>query len=302
MKQTIHTSTPFLKPHGDLLEAIIYDPRTQSIYYIDVRVGKLYTLPVNSSEIPKPAIIDISIGVIGLTSDENKLVCGVSNGIKLIDLKTDEIKTLVNYPNNNIVNGLAYRSNDGSVSPNGSFWVGTMGPGKVKPNLATMYEYNGKELTELWSPCCIPNGLSWDLNRRAMYWTESGDFKVYKYDWDNATGAFTNKKDWYVHQGVGHPDGCCIDEDGNLYVCIWGQGKIVRVNPDGEIDMEFTFPANRITCCTIGGLEMNTLYVTTAMLETPEEIAKTGDLGGSIFKVELKNLGIKGVENFHYKL
>lgn len=287
---------------GELLEGVTYDARNDALYYIDIPKGTIYKVDKQGIVFFK---IDESVGVIGLTTDCNKLICGVSKSFKILDLVDGSIEEIVKYPNENIVNEVQLRSNDGSVTPKHNFIVGTNDL-KEEHMYGSLWSLNCSDnsLSELWGDCGIPNGINWDLKRNLCYWTDSVTQTVYKYDYylENDEIDLKSKQEWFkVDENGNAPDGSCLDSEGNLYVCIWGGYKIVRIQPNGKIDMEFKIPAKNVTCCTFGGEFLSILYITTAKL-TSNDLPDSTDLGGSVFSIDLKEFNIKGLPKFQFKL
>lgn len=306
-KRTFTIKESHIVPHGKLLEGISYDERNDTLYYIDIPSGSVFSL-VNASstskalEVPTSYAVSKSIGVIGLTSDPTKLVCGVEKGISILDLSNGNVKAITSYPNDNTISGKQLRSNDGSVAPDGSFWVGTMDVEGDK-DIGTMWLLKDKdtELEALWSGCIIPNGINWDAKRNTMYWTESGQKTIYKYKYDFEHGEvdLASKTPFFVNSH--DPDGSCLDSEGNLYVAVWGQNKVVRLTPEGKTDMEWIFPSRNISCCTFGDKNFSTLYVTSADLTDSDE-PDSSDMGAAVFRVDLSHFNIKGVAKNHFVL
>ena len=67
-----------------------------------------------------------------------------------------------------------------------------------------------------------------------------------------------------VPSDVGSPDGLTVDASGDLWVAIYGGGRVQRYAADGELLEELLVPAEQTTCCAFGGPGLNLLYVTTA--------------------------------------
>lgn len=310
-KSTFNVDSTHIVPHGTLLEGVTYDGRTDTLYYIDIPAGTLFAIPNSSTlsnsdkplEVPRSYAVDKSIGVIGLTTDPTKIICGVERAISLLDLQTGKIEQLAQYPNGNIsASGAQYRSNDGSVGPDGTFWVGTMDT-EEKENGGAMYVLKSKngQLEELWKDCGCPNGINWDTKTGRMYWTDSVFGMVYKYDYNFDTNEVDMKSKVPFFTNHGTPDGSCLDADGNLYVALWGSNRIVRMTPDQKIDMEWVFPSRNITCCTFGDKDLTTLYVTSANLNA-EDQPDANDRGAALYRIDLSELGIKGLAKYQFVL
>ena len=64
----------------------------------------------------------------------------------------------------------------------------------------------------------------------------------------------------------GHePDGLYVDKNGYVWSCIWDAGEILRINPDGKVELKIKLPISRPTSLTFGGAMLDIMLVTTAM-------------------------------------
>lgn len=66
-------------------------------------------------------------------------------------------------------------------------------------------------------------------------------------------------------------------------MCLSGAGQVIRIAPDGTVDTVVELPVASPTCCTIGGPNLDTLYITT---RKPD--------GGALYAVQLPP-GVVGV-------
>ena len=76
-----------------------------------------------------------------------------------------------------------------------------------------------------------------------------------------------------VAEEVGAPDGLTVDAEGDLWVAIYGGGRVNRYSPDGELLEELLVPAVETTSCAFAGTGLNRLYVTTATEELERRAA-----------------------------
>ena len=93
------------------------------------------------------------------------------------------------------------------------------------------------------------------------------------------------------------------DSNNNLWVACATGGKIICINPDGEIIYLINMPVEFITSCAFGGENLDKLYVVTSRL-LPESNLKNQPQAGGVFEVDLSELNIRGlkanffIENF----
>lgn len=305
LAMSIEISDYYITNHGSLLEGVTYDERTNNLYYLDIRRGLLHIhhdVAKKPVGVPRSIKVSQTIGIVGLTEDPNVLIIAAHTEVFLLDLTTEKLSVFTPLPNGNTFEGHQLRSNEGAVTPTGQFWVGTMSAEKVKGNWGTMWqiESNGA-IGKVWDAnTAIPNGVNWDLVQGKMYWTESAEKTIYSYDYDVQTGHFdlASKKVFY-HNPNFHPDGSCLDSQGNLYTAIYGEGKVYRLNKHGQVDMSFSVPAKNVTCCVFGGKNFDQLFITTGIQTADPK--DPNDLGGAMFMVDMKKYGVHGQPKFHFK-
>ena len=138
----------------------------------------------------------------------------------------------------------------------------------------------------------LGEGVNWDAGKQCLYWVDILEKELHIYD--PATGAIANRRAVIAfHHDKGHPDGMTIDEEGMLWVCFFGGGRIARCNPatGKELD-QIRFPVSNVTNCVFGGPDLDTLYASTARLTLTEQELTEQPLAGSLFSV---NPGVRGM-------
>lgn len=185
------------------------------------------------------------------------------------------------------------RSNDGAVDVQGRFFVGAMNdPALVGSNFTdegVLFRLDPDlNLHRVKESVTIPNGISWTLDSKTMYFTDSPSGKIMSYPYDLATGAisFSEGKVFFtcpVEGGV--PDGHCQDEDGFIWVACHGTGKVFRLDQNGTIVAEIRLPTRCVTCPAFCGTE---LFITSAAEEEPEKYPWSMRYQGALFKIDGK--------------
>lgn len=280
-------------PTGDVCgEGAVWHMAHAALYWTDINRFLIHRFtPVDQSV--RTWLFDEPVTALALTDRDD--VLAVVLGSRLIlwepasDARRDHGFHLDEWPK--------VRMNDARADPRGSLWMGTMrnnvhadgSPGPVGGKDGVLYRLdpNGK-VTVCRRDIAIANTVAWSPDSRRFYFGDSLANTIWSYDYDPNTGAIGNERPFLKDFSRGLPDGSSIDAEGYLWNCRYSGGCIVRVAPDGAIDLVVEMPVKNITTCTFGGPEHKTLYVTTASAGAPP-----GDrLAGSLYAIQTKVGGL----------
>jgi sugar lactone lactonase YvrE len=80
-----------------------------------------------------------------------------------------------------------------------------------------------------------------------------------------------------------------VDEEGGVWVALYGGGAVRRYTPDGVLDEVIEVAAKQVTACTFGGSSLDQLFITTSRegLEPGED-----PLAGSLFRAAVGVAGL----------
>ena len=88
------------------------------------------------------------------------------------------------------------------------------------------------------------NGIGWSPDGRTMYLADSGPRVIHAFDFDGDAGTISGGRVLVtVPEDVGAPDGLTVDAAGDLWVAIWGGGRVHRYSPAGELREVLAVPA-----------------------------------------------------------
>jgi sugar lactone lactonase YvrE len=266
-------------------ECPIWCHRTQTLWWIDVFKGLIH-----SSTDPRSPVhaLPAPIGSIGLMRTGG-LMAATSRGIVLIGGDRQNPEFIADP----IGDHETYRFNDGKVDPMGRFWVGTMRRDGTKDGELWAVSRSGRT-QKLLEGLSLSNGMGWSPDGRRFFHIDSNRWTLTAFDCDLAQPSLANGS--IIHtfddSGGNKPDGLAVSRDGDLWVTIWGGGRILRLSPAGAIKTEIKLPVSRPASCAFGGTDMRTAFVTTARYGlSATELEREPD-SGSILSFEA---GIEGL-------
>ena len=254
-----------------------WDAAAQRLLWVDIEAGSLHLFdPARDDDRAIP--LGNRVGAAAPTESGGVLVA-LADRLAVVDLDDDSVRTLVEIPH-----GPALRLNDGACDPAGRFWVGSLALDYARGRGA-LYRYSQDGgLDRMVDDVTISNGLGWSPDGATMYYIDSMAYRVDRFDFDVATGEIADRRPFIViERGGGIPDGLAIDDDGGLWVALWGRGSIRRYSPDGELEQVLAVPVDKVTACCFGGEDGRSLYVTTASVDLERE----QPLAGSVFVTEV---------------
>jgi len=276
-------------------EGSIWHPLENKLYWIDID-GKLLHIYDPLTNKNEQYYLGARIGTVVHVRSGGALVA-LQNGIHKIDIKTGEFSFIINP-----LNDPAIRFNDGKCDPSGRFWVGTYALDSRK-EVGVLYRFDPNGSIHLMlENITISNGIVWSGDKKMMYYIDTPTQAVQGFDYDDETGQISNGRVVVrIPKEEGAPDGMAIDNEGKLWIALWGAAAAGRFDPiTGKMLDKIDVPAPNVTSCAFGGKDFKTLYITTARKSMSEEELKEFPLSGGLFAVEP---GAQGVPThfFHTK-
>ena len=176
------------------------------------------------------------------------------------------------------------RANDGRADRAGNVVFGTLDEQKPRQPLGRFYQYSSAHgLRALDLPRCrVSNSLCFSPDGRTLYFTDTPTGVIRCGDYDAASAAVTNVRDFATlgHED-GHPDGSIVDADGCVWNAAWGAAVVRRYTPAGRLDRVVEIPAKNPSCPAFGDGDLGTIYVTTSRQQhTTDELARAPQAGG----------------------
>jgi xylono-1,5-lactonase len=275
------------------LEGPLWDEETNSLYWVDLLEGDFYSGNIDNKIIIKKNIGQ-PLGAVVLR-ESGGVVLAAHQGFGFDDFEKKSIPHFLNNPQPNYPET---RFNDGKVDPLGNFFAGTMtfDGKKAIGNLYSLQKDGSIKVLE--KNLLLSNGMDWSPDATKFYLADTNSQVIYCYDYDSLNGNISDRQNFIEFKDAEYPDGLCIDTQGNLWIAMWSNGKIIQFDNEGNRINEIMLPVTHPTSCCFGGKSLSTLFITTSMIELSEEERQNQPLAGKILKIETT---FQGQPNRKYK-
>ena len=269
-------------------EGIRWDGRRGELLAVDILAGRVARgLLRNDGLIERTGVYQLpgTVGMIAPIQGDDGWILGAGRGF--VHLALDGTQRTIAQ-----VAPAGTRMNDGACDPQGRFWGGTLANDHHTGGGA-LYRLDRTGQTEVMlEDLTISNGIGWSPDGRTMYLVDSGPRVVHAFTFDGDHGAISAGRVLVtVPEDIGAPDGMTVDAAGDLWVAIYGGGRVNRYAPDGSLRDVYPIPARVCTCCAFGGPGLHRLFVTTATEGWTDEQRRSDLAAGLVYRVDTDATG-----------
>lgn len=241
-------------------ECPFWDTETRMLFWVDIRAPRLHRhaadgTPAGTWPLPAP------IGAFALLDDGRHAVVCLSDGLRMLDLRTGVLTPLLDPEPERPGN----RLNEGKTSPCGQYFVfGSMDDRPEKEPTGSLYCLSASgTLTVLARDLVVANGVAWSPDGGILYFSDSRMAVIWACAWDAATGTIADRRVFARPSAAqGRPDGAAMDTEGHYWSAGVSAGRLNRFRPDGECVQSITLPVQAPTMPTFGGTDGSTLFIT----------------------------------------
>lgn len=272
----------------DLAEGPVWGSALEScLYWVGILDGSVHRFDFRTNvhdrwEVGQP------VGSLAIRQSGG-LVLAIQDGFATMDLESQAISLVAPVE----LDDKSQRMNDGSCDAAGRFWAGTMSAGDAIEGSGSLYQLDadGSVLCKLRG-ITISNGIGWSPDDTTMYFVDTPTRRIDAFDFNATDGRILNRRCVVeIPQDSGSLDGLAVDEEGFVWVAVWGAGEVRRYSPQGEHVSSLKLPVTAPSSCAFGGDDLETLYVTTARISlTPDEVIAQPTAGG----IYGANVGVRG--------
>ena len=211
-----------------------------SLVFVDILSGRLFAAPLADRGTPALlAQVDVPLGAVAPIRDRpGEWIAAAGTGIALLD-HAGALHWLARPEDGGPV---ATRINDGCCDPRGRFWAGSMAEDNTR-GAGSLYRVDPDgTVTKVLGNLTIVNGPAFSADGATMYLADSGAGRILRYTID-ASGAVHDEQVFdAVAPEDGSPDGMAVDDDGRLWVAMWGASCVRSYNPDGSLHEVINLP------------------------------------------------------------
>jgi sugar lactone lactonase YvrE len=260
-----------------------WDAADERLLWVDIEAGSVHLFEPATGRDRVAASFDSKVGAVAPWRDD-KILVALASELAEADLAGGTVRGLVALPHARP----GMRCNDGACDAAGRFWIGTMAEDS-SPGAGALYRYDGGDrLHTMLEGVTLANGLGWDRAAERMFFIDSPTQRVDVLDFDLATGRVADRRPFAeIPPQDGIPDGLAVDDEGGVWVALYGGGEVRRFGPDGRPDARIEVPADNVTACCFAGPDGRRLYITTASQGVPPEPAGRARPAGGLFSIDV---------------
>jgi len=264
--------------HG---EGIFWNPSDGLVWWTDIEGGTLWSFDPETMQSHSIAMQERVCCFAPRQS--GGLIVAFANRVSSLDIESGAEEKICDFEPDNPDT----RLNDGRTDRQGRLIVGGMNEVTGAATSSVIRIDGDLAVSTLIERVSCANSICFSPDGLTMYFADTPDREIVAYDYDPANGIPSGRR---VHasfaQEPGLPDGSCVDAEGGVWNAEWEGGRVVRIAPDGKIDRIIEVPVSKPTCCTFGGPDMDTLFITTSRLMSDAETLAKEPSSGGLFSVK----------------
>ena len=284
MMQTTMAEVAF-RVRDALGEGPLWDPRTHSLYWVDLLNKKLCVGDPATGK-SRSRTLPYAAARVTLCEDERLLISFLRRpALGSFDTETFEQIELADLPADK------QRFNDGACDSRGRFWSASYDGNLTSAN-GRLLCIAGAQVTRRAEGIRMPNGIRWSPDEKILYFVDSWPGHVWAYDFDVDAAQLGERRLLIDFEGSGvKPDGCAADTDGCLWIAEVNKSRVARYTPAGVLDQVVEVPTSKPTSVSFGGADNRTLFITSRTDGLSAEQLAAQPLAGCVFAARVATPG-----------
>ncbi len=274
-----YTAGPAIGDVHELAEGPRWDDRGQSVSWVDIARGHVFTGQLDGDGIRVTNRLDFpdTTGAAVPTGDGGFAVAAHDRVVLVAPDGTRRASAPI------VDRAARLRLNDAAVDPAGRLLAGSMAIDH-RPAAAALFrlERDGTA-SVLRSGLNLANGIGWSPDGSTMYFADSVPGTLWSASYDVGSGDINAWKP-LVTQFDGAPDGLSVDAEGRIWVAVWGGSQVRCYAPSGQAVARVRLPVPHVTAVAFVGPLRDRLLITSARDELDaDERARYPDSGRMFF-------------------
>lgn len=240
-------------------ESPVWHQSENALFWIDVRAPQLLRLCTKTDLLTRWVLPDV-VGALALAGPETVWLA-LRHSLVQMNLQSGLIRELAAVETDTPDN----RLNDGKVSPTGRWFVfGSMDDRPQKQAKGSLYRTSGDgRVDKLFDGLVVANGIAWNRNATAIYFSDSYRGLLMRATWDETAGSMGHPVViTRLDDQQGRPDGACIDFNNTYWSAGVSAGVLNQIDENGKITRRIELPCRAPTMCTFGESNAETMFVT----------------------------------------
>lgn len=268
---------------AELGEGMVWDHNSNRMLMTDIMNGMLIEVDIDSGSnrywrFKEPLAWVLPTKIFG------RYLLGLKSGIGLFDIcESGNFR----WVNQDFPGSSHCRLNDACVDSSGRVWYGSMNilnPFLRDGRLASFSPSDGLYIHD--DGFTVTNGPVLSPDGKYLFFNDTMQGIVYRYRFSSGKGRLTSRQVFAKFTGdQGYPDGMCFDDEGNLWIALWGGASVVQFDANGRLLQRISIPAKNVTNICFCGPTLGRLLVSTASIGLSTEEARRYPDSGGLFEI-----------------
>lgn len=256
-------------------ESPVWSVLEQCFYWVDIPGRKIHRYTPATGHTQSWSTPE-SVGCIALRAARGALIAACESGIFKIDLAEEGTLAWQLFAQYELPRA-PMRFNDGRCDRQGRFWTSTLHTASDRQAVGELLRVDADGSVNRCGVegLLVANGIAFSPDGKTMYASDTAANVrlIWAFDYDIDSGTPSNRRVFVdMNQYQGRPDGAAVDVEGCYWISAIDAGCLLRFTPQGELDTTVHLPIKTPTMPAFGGEDLQTLLVTTALRENPEDV------------------------------
>jgi D-xylonolactonase len=270
-------------------EGPVWSANDSTLWFVDIKGHRIHAFNEATGE--RSSFVTPEYSAFIFRHVRGGMLCGLRSGLYRFDPLSGRFELLVKV----VEAHTSLRLNDGYVDGQGRLWFGTM-DNDERDTAGALYRFANHRLQCMDEGYCITNGPTMSPDGRILYHVDTLQRCVYAFDVDEQ-GALSGKRIFLqVEEPGAYPDGPTVDSLGNVWIAMFGGWGVRCYSPRGTLLQSIDVPAAQCTKVAFGGMDLKTLYITTATVGLSESQRQHQPMAGGLFRARVRVAGLPAHE------